>query len=388
MKRLLLCLVCLLTTLSAACVPAPSAAALSTPAGAAHVRVLLRSNDEEAPAPYRKIPSSAPAEETLPEPDEAELDTAAARADGVGVVGRTFARGEALRVTAQENGFYAVDAEDGTWLVESWLVRMDGEKAPKAYTGYARNGAEVFASPYLEGEPMEILSKNAKLKVEDAFGTILRVTLADGREGYVRAASVSKSRSSSGGSGGGSSGGQDGGDIHLSARPRGDQGVVRLSVGRETPAAATVGRGAKAKTFAPGPGTILADGVEGYLAVCAVEDALQVLERGDERCTVLVGEQTGTVAADLLRFHEEPLYEAWDGFAKNKAPLYRQYRLLDEPTLLKKNASVHVIGELRDMYVVMVDARTGFLPKDRVSRTKITGGSSGGSDGDWTAPVL
>ena len=392
MKLLNTCAVWLLLALGTACAmpaseaisPHPAAVgSQGSPAGM-QIRVLSVSADslasralgesEEPAEPSQPLASG----KTMAQPNEAPTETAVVRVNDVGVVGRTFQRGEIVTVTKEENGFCTVEAEDGVWLVESWLLRRSDAPAPKAYVGYARGGAEVFSDPYLEGDALATLSVNTKVTVADAFGTLLRVTLADGSKGYVRAAQISRNRISSGSSGSGSSGGQDGGDIPLSARSQSGFGIVTLGLCRPN----------ASKPFAPSAAMILADGVEGYLAVCAAEDTLQVLEKGEDRCTVIVGEQTGAVQTDLLRFQEDPPYKQWNGFAKSKAQLHRQHRLLDEAVTLKRNTAVRVMGELGDLYLVEVNGEIGFLPRDQVSRTKISGGSSGGSGGDWTAPVL
>lgn len=396
MKLLKVCAICLLFILGMACALPSSATVQSKPVVAepqlspAEMDIRIFSASADSLPEHILEESEEPGETPLPmmdegmtdEPNEALTESAVIRVNDVGIVGRTFQRGEIVTVTEEKDGFCTVEAEDGEWLVESWLLRGNDVSAPKAYTGYARSGAEVFPDPYLEGKKLATLSVNARLAVEDAFGTLLRVTLADGSEGYVRAAQISKNLISSGGSGSSSSSsGQDGGDIPLSAHPESGLAIVTLSM---RPLYET-------EPFIQGTATILADGVEGYLSVFAAEDIVQILERDEDCCTALLGKQTGTVAADLLRFEEEPPYEAWDGYAQYKAPLYRHYRTLDEPTPLKMNTAVHVMGEMRDLYMVEVDGEAGFLPKDQVSRTIIAGGSSGSSDGsggDWTAPVL
>lgn len=325
-----------------------------------------------------EAPTPEPTEEQTPEPTEIPTEPAGVRVNGVGIVGKAFSRGATVNVTALQDGYYTVTDDDGEWLVESWLVRMDGETEPKQYDAYAKGNTAVFSNPYLEGEPITTLGTNTKLTVEDAFRLLLRVTLNDGSEGYTLASGASKSRISSGSSQS-SSDGQDGGDISLSAQPAGGLTVVRLGAYRY----------AEAEPFTPGAGTILAEGTEGYIAVFNAEDMVRVSERGEAVCTVLAGDRFGTVPIDLLFFDNPAPYEAWNGYAKNNAALHRHYRMLDEPESLRTNTSVHVVGELRDLYIVEVNGQTGYLRMSEVSRAKITGGgSSGSSGGDWTEPVL
>lgn len=325
-----------------------------------------------------EAPTPEPTEEPTPESTEIPTEPAGVRVNGVGIVGKAFSRGATVNVTALQDGYYTVTDDDGEWLVESWLVRMDGETEPKQYDAYAKGNTAVFSNPYLEGEPITTLGTNTKLTVEDAFRLLLRVTLNDGSEGYTLASGISKSRISSGSSQS-SSGGQDGGDISLSAQPAGGFTVVRLGAYRY----------AETEPFTPGCGTILAEGTEGYIAVFNAEDMVRVSERGEAVCTVLAGDRFGTVPTDLLFFDNPAPYEAWNGYAKSNAALHRHYRMLDELESLRTNTSVHVVGELRDLYIVEVNGQTGYLRMSGVSRAKITGGSSSGSSGgDWTEPVL
>ncbi len=322
-----------------------------------------------------ETPTPAPTPEPTPEPTstptpEPPTEPATVRVHNAGAVKATLTLGETVHIVGADESFYTIETEDGTLLVERLFVRSTGEAVPKSYNAFARGKTEIFADPYLETEPITVLGTNTKLTVEDAFGALARVTLSDGRSGYTRLAGVSKTKISSGGS----SGGQDGGDIQLGAFTRNDVTVQLGLLHDEAP-------------FAAFDGVILAEGVEAYAWVYAYGDEARVSERSTVSAVYRDGE-TATLANDLLIFSDEAPYAEWDGFAKSKAPLYRQWRMLDEPEALKQNANLHIIGELRDRYIVEPDGGAiGYVPMDEVSRTKIVG-SGGSGSAEWTDPVL
>ncbi len=316
-------------------------------------------------------PSPEPTPTATPEPAMISAETLV---DEAGVIGKLFALGEQVDVKAERDGYYVIADEDGELLVEKWLVRMEDEKEPKPYTAYARSGAEIFRDPYLEKERIASLSTNTKLTVEDAFGQLVRVTLSDGSEGYALAASVSKSKITSGG---GKSEGHDGGDIPIGNFEH--RGFSAQKLGNRIRE--------KGKSLTPGKGTILAEGVEGYIALFDRGDRVRVLEKGRTTCMVLVGERTGTMYTRLLILDSDSVYRAWDGYAKANAPLHGHYRLLDEGTKLKTNTKIHVIGEIEGAYIVEVNAQRGYIPAEYISEKKITS-SSGSSGSGWTDPTL
>lgn len=328
-------------------------------------------------------PTAEPTPENTPEPTpeptpsptpEPVTEEALVRVNEAGVVGRIFALGETVTVTAEQGDYYLAETESGTLLVEKWLIRMDNETAPKSYTGYARNNIPVYGDVYMEGDRLDLLGLNVQVTVEDAFGQLLRIRLKNGTEGYTLASNISKTRIAVGG---GNSGGQDGGDIPLGAVFGQGSGVVRLG-----------GVLRASSGFAPGLGTILAEGTEGYIALFDRGDTVRVLEKGADSCVILLEEGQGTMFTSLLRFDGDSEYEAWTGYARSNAPLHRHWRMLDEETKLKANTVVRVIGELNDRYIVEVGGELGYIPQDKVSKTKITGGGGGGGGGDWTDPVL
>lgn len=325
---------------------------------------------EPTPGPTRTPePTPEPTPSSTPEP---MTISAWALVDEAGVVGRTFSLGAKVEVGSEQDGYYVIETDDGDLLVEKWLVRMESEKSPKAYTAYAKSNANIYIDPYFEDERIATLKTNTKLTVEDSFGEIVRVTLNDGSEGYALASSISKSKISSGGG----SGSQDGGDIPIGNFYSSEVSIV--SLGSLTQSAG--------KTFTPCKGTILAEGAEAYIAMFDRGDKVQVLEKNKPTCTVLVGEKTGTIPTKLLSFEGDKSYSPWDGFAKANAPFHKQYRMLDTETKLSQNTKIRVIGEIEGTYIVEVKDQLGYMPAEQVSETKIT--SSGKPDGGWTDPVL
>lgn len=299
-----------------------------------------------------------------------ERITARVRADGVGLIGQLFSLGDQIEVLEQSDGYYVVQGETGLLLVESWLVRREGEPAPEAYTGFALQGAAVYANGYLEGETLAVLSLNTPLTVEDSFGRVSRITLQNGTVGYMSTDKVSKTKIVySGGSGG-----QDGGDIGLGSPAGQEIQVNRLLLrfhGEDQP-------------FAPGLGTILAAAAEGYTAVLSRGDMVRVTEKGEDICTVQAGELSGRLPTRLLAFEDEPEFAAFDGFAKGNAPLHRHWRMLDETTNLSLNTRLHVVDQVGNVYMVELAEGMAFVPVDMVSRNQITYTPSN----DWTDPTM
>ncbi|MDO4853242.1 MAG: hypothetical protein Q4A88_07475 [Clostridia bacterium] len=334
------------------------------------------------------VPTEVPTPEPTPEPTptptpEPETIDAVVKAP-IGLLAKTFALGDTVEVTG-EWGDYAViaDLEEGELLIDKMFLRIDGKQAA-SYKGYAQANAEVYDNPYMTGAPIAKPNRNTEIAVDDTMGGVVRVTLADGRTGYMRAAGISKTKPSSGGGGGGggsSSGGQDGQDIHLgSFGTRGGE-TVRLGA-----------RVLFADKLIAGTYVVLADGVEAYYYIYDRGEDADVTEKGAPLSSLLNAEKIGTVPTELLRFEGEAAYKEWTGYAKNKAPFFKTYRRIDVPTELKQNTEVKVLEELSDCYVVELNNVIGFMDKDVVSKNKIAsgGGKGGGSSsgGEWTDPVL
>ena len=308
------------------------------------------------------VPFSAHAEET-----------ATVRVDEAGLIGKVFSLGDKVEVAGTQESYYIVKTDAGACLVEKWLIRMDAETAPQSWTGYVQDNTAVFANGYLEGEPVDNLRLNTPLTVEDVLGLVARVTLQDGRTGYTLFSNIMRGPYVYT-----PSGPQDGGDI-----PIANYGTSGLSVARLGTQFHREGE----QAVAPGPGTILAEGAEGYLTLLSRGDTVTVTDKGEETCAVKVNDLTGTMLTRLLVFADEAPYAAWDGFAQGNAPQHRHWRLLDEETKLNLNTKLHVIGEVGDVCIVELADGPVYVPMDKISRTQIVYTPSSGG-GDWTDPVL
>ena len=196
----------------------------------------------------------------------------------------------------------------------------------------------------------------------------------EGYTGYISTESVSKSHIK--GSSGNSS--ADGGDISLSV-----PGIVPLF--SMVPQTGDV----------TGEAMVLADGTEVILGYFDCKDEIPVVaeegfaESWEGYHTVYLDGLYAHVEQIMPRGEGEAEYEAWDGYAKYKAALYdNRWAVGEEIQSLKTNTVVHVLEELEDSYLVEVDDVSGFVPKDMVSKTRITGGSSNSSGGEWSPPVM
>lgn len=388
MKKILCLLMAILTLTGCGMLPSQQTAETPAPAepmqeAAIPVRVTLLPELTDAPVPTpadtpEPTPVPTPEPTATPEPTRTpEPPTVPARVlvDSAGAMVRTFALGERVTIADAREGYYLVESREGLLLVERWLVRAEGVESPQSYTAYARGNTQVYPDPYLEEERLAVLNTNEQLTVEDAFGLLVRVTLQDGRTGYAMASAVSRNRISSGSRS--SSGGQDGGDIPLAAPRAEGWNVVRLGVVRSQAPNEAV----------PAGGTILADGVEGYLALFQRDDTVRVLAREAERCTLLIDGRTASLAPWLLCFEDQASFESFSAYAASKARFHDHWRLLDEGKELKVNTKLTVVGQLPRGYIVQIDGKTGYMALADVSLQRISV-SSGSSGGDWTDPVL
>ena len=106
----------------------------------------------------------------------------------------------------------------------------------------------------------------------------------------------------------------------------------------------------------------------------------------DGSAIVKVGDATGTVEKDLLRFAGEGPYESWTAYTRYNTPLYEDYKLTGEAKKkLKTNTELTILDELESCYLVKAGEDTGYIAKKQASKWRITskpktdeGGSSGG----------
>ncbi len=331
------------------------------------------------------VPTAEPTPSPTPEP---EGQPAHGLTEGSGLIGALLARGTEVEVTAeQDETYYAIAMGEQTFLVEKRFVRMIDQPAPADKTMYARRGAQLNASPYMDGEQLAELKQNTQLQILEDLGVTLLVRTGD-QIGYVRAEMLSGRQIRSGGgsssdSGGGDSGGDDGGDIQLSSRGSGS--ILRLGGFRREAAA----------PFAPGKGLILADEVEAYTGFMGPEDVLKLVEyqEGERYATVLFDHALYQMDIRLVRVDGDPAYEPWTGYARNRTVVYDTLWRLGEGRELRVNTQLQVIAETGDAYLcILEDGSRVFTAKENISDKQIQtggGGSSSSSGGDdWTEPAL
>ena len=309
-------------------------------------------------------------EETLPVP---EVEYATARADKLPAVLMLLSRGEKVGVVGEyDENHVVIKTEEGYGLVEKPLVRMDAAPAFETATGYARYNSRFFDNFRLSGEPLQTLKTNTKLELLEDLGWCYLAEL-EGVCGYIAKDSVSSSPIK-GGTGNSSA---DGGDISLMV-----PGVMPLF--SLTPQTGDV----------TGEAVVLADRVPVILGYYDRGDEIPVVaeegfaESWEGYHTIWLDGLYAYVEKTMTLGAGEVPMEAWDGYAKYKAALHDNYWLLGEAIQdLKTNTAVHVIDELPDSYLVEVDGVLGFIAKDMVSKTKITGGS-GNSSSEWSPPAM
>ena len=337
-------------------------------------------------------PEESPAAETMvvttpsptPEPTPAPVPTPAweqgiVAAYDIGVLYRTAERGEITEILGEAGNYYRITLDEKTLFIEKRFVKDAEEAIPEEKTAYARTGAEVFDSPYLTGEPLEVLKLNTPITVVEEFGDLVLIKTETG-QGYTDASRISPVRIVWSGGGGGSSGGADGGDISLGSR------VFLRPVAGLFPA-----RMEEEKHEAlPKQGRILADGAELYLQIVTAGETVMVTAEEEKVCTIWTGEETGTLPRWALYLDGEDPFPEWQGFAKNGAKLYGDYRLAGSCEELKLNTKITVLLRTDEGFYVEANGRQGYMAEGDISEKQITwtGGGGSGESGEWTAPVL
>ena len=313
-------------------------------------------------------------EETIPVP---ELTYVIPKVDKLPAVLQLLSREDVVDVVGEyDESHYVIRLDAGYGIVEKAFARMTSEPAFEAFTAYARYKAPFYDNFRLSGEPVETLKTNTTLEILDDLGTCY-LAMLDGKTGYIPKDMVSKNKIT-GGTGNGNSS-ADGGDISLSV-----PGIVPLF------------------SFVPqegnpaGEAMILADGTEVVLGWFEKTDSIPVVaEEGFAESlegwhTVYLDGLYAYVRTELTYGEGDAIYEAWDAYAKYKAPIYDNFWLQGEAVqTLKTNTVIHITQELDGCYVVEVDGVSGYMPKDMVSKNKITGGTgNGNTSSEWTPPAM
>ena len=334
----------------------------------------------EMPAPtatIRPVPTATP---------EPEGNAASVLVDGLGTVYTTFKDGTELKLTGEQGDYYLVDYEGATLLVEKRLVRLAGADF-EPWDGYAKSDAPVYGSAYLTGEALKKLPLNTKLTVLAELGNVLKAELEDGEVVYIPKDMVNDYLTQyydygSGSGGGSASAPADGGDIVLASaklRPADKPRLVMLTA--ESP-------------VYPTTGTILADGVEGYLSLLRRGDAVKVIGKEGDMAVLLIDGHRCTVPAALVRLESEKKFDTRDGYAAGGALIYTSWDMTTGEALTL-NTPVKLLEDLGDCWYVQWEGGFGYMPKTAVGDTPAVGGydygggdSGGGGGAQWTEPTM
>ena len=134
-------------------------------------------------------------------------------------------------------------------------------------------------------------------------------------------------------------------------------------------------------------GTIQGDKIPAILCQLKKGDLVEVTGYAEDGSAIVkLGDATGTVEKELLRFAGEGPYESWTAYARYNTPLYKDFKLTGEAEKkLKTNTELTILDELESCYLVRAGEATGYIAKKQASKWRITskpktdeGGSSGG----------
>ena len=137
-------------------------------------------------------------------------------------------------------------------------------------------------------------------------------------------------------------------------------------------------------------GTIQGEHIPAILCQLKKGDLVEVTGYAEDGSAIVkVGDATGTVEKELLRFAGDESYESWTAYARYNTALYEDYKLIGEAAnTLKTNTELTILDELESCYLVKAGEDTGYIAKKQASKWRITskpktdeGGSSGGGGG-------
>lgn len=295
------------------------------------------------------------------------------QADNAPAVLTLLNRGDAVDVVKEyDEGHYLVKVGDLYGLVEKQLLRLSGKPAYDVWTGYAYGGAPLYGHYQLTGKPLQNLNLNTKVEVLEELKYCYLVKHGE-ETGYMAKEQVSKNYIQYSDGGGGSA---DGGDISL-----GFGGIVTLSnveqIGEVT---------GTAEVLADGAQVILGYFDRGDLAPVVAEDGFA--PSWDGYYTLYLDGLYAYLPQKLALLDGDKPYEQWDGYAAYSAAVYDSHLLQGEKESVNVNASVTVLWDGGDFYVVSVKDAVGYMAKDKIGTNKFATGGGGGGGGDWTPPAL
>lgn len=362
MKKFLIILLCLVLLVSSGCTGETT---LETEPSVLETEAQMSTESEAT-----ETTETEPVETEPPAP---KTTSGTALADHVTVILTTAKRGDTLTLAGEfDKDHYVVKLEQGYGLIEKRLVRPESSEPYVQWEGYAGYGAKLFDNYHLLPTGTD-LAVNTKLLVLEDLGDCCVVQIGD-QIGYMAGSQISKSYIQPSGGGGG---GADGGDISLGNY------AVRLST--LVPQSGEVS----------GTAVVLADDAEIILGWYDLGEMLEIVngegfaESKDGYHIVWLEGICGYVRTNLAATEGTEPYEAWNGYAKYQAALYGNYYLTgDSLKVLTANATVQILQDLGNCYLVETDGLTGYMSKDHVSDSYIDYGGGGGSGGEWSDPVM
>ena len=287
----------------------------------------------------------------------------------------------AVTIEEAQADFYLVSSDAGRGLVEKRLLVLESAGAYEVWTGYAQSGAELREDYHLCGEVLRTFALNETFTVLADLGDCYYVEI-DGTAGFIARDSVSSKFIVVYHGGGGNSGGADGGDITLGYEKKTLPTVVALADTDEP----ELQPGDRARVLAPG--------TELIAAWFDLYDEVRVVSEENGICTLYFDGLLAGMERRFLLMDGETAPEPWDGYAKDKAILFDNFYLMqnDNAVTLRRNTVLHVLADLENCWLVNTeDGQLGYVAKDLVSETYISGYSGGGGSsggGEWTEPVL
>jgi len=361
MKRILAFVLCLMLLLAAGCksdTPVQTAA----PTDAPTVPPTTQPTVPPTTAPVVTEPpvTEPPAPSSLP---------GIALTNHVVVIQAFLERGSVIDIVGEfDENYYVVKTETGYGLIEKQIVRLDGQEAYAAWTGYAHGGARFFAGYHLPKDGVRNLNMNTNVKVLELFEDICLVQM--GQEyGYMLRSEISTTPIVYTPS-------QDGGDISLSVQG----GVSMLS--NFVPTEGEVA----------GTATVLVEDAEllaGWYDLGDSIDLVTDIDFAKTREGYLIAYHDGLwgyVMANLVAYETDEPFAQWTGFAKAGVAFYDNYYLAGEPSQkLAVNTEVAVLADLGNCFLVSVGGNLGYMVQDNVSTSRVVVNSQAD---EWSPPAM
>ena len=313
--------------------------------------------------------TQATTEATEPIP---ECTNVTVQADNAPAILMLLNRGDTVDVVKEyDEGHYMVKVDSLYGLIEKQLLRLTGEAAYGAWTGYAQSNAPLYDNYLLTGKALQSLSQNKKVEVLEDLQYCYMVKVGE-TLGFMAKNKVSKSYIQSSGGGGSA----DGGDISL-----GFGGIVTLS-------------GVVQSGEVTGTAEVLADGTQMILAYFDRDElAPMVTEEGfapawDGYYTLYMNGLYAYLPQNMALQDGEEAYAQWNGYASHSARRYDNALLRGEGKTVTVNTAITVLWDGGDFYVVNVDGAICYMAVSQVGTSKFSTGGGGNSGGDWTPPAM